>query len=246
LPENNQSPNLQIIRNGAMMLALVGSGEYLPEMEAVDRFLLKHLPSDPQVICLPTAAGKEGDERIHYWSELGMAHFRRLGAYVSALPVIDSASANNRRYTEQIAQANLIYFSGGKPEYLHQVLSGSLTWQAVKTVLGRGGVVAGCSAGAMIMGARIPGLGKWQPGFGLVQDAVIVPHYDEIPSSFLSGIKLAAGRQSIVIGIEGFTALIRDGEKYIVRGMGAVHLPNHPSKKRYVQGDDVPIGETNS
>lgn len=227
------------------MLALVGSGEYLPEMEAVDRYLLQHLPSRPKVICLPTAAGAEGDERIRYWSELGLAHFNRLGAIASALPVIDSASANERRYAEQIAQADLIYFSGGKPEYLHQVLDGSLTWQAAKTVLANGGVLAGCSAGAMIMGTRIPGLGKWRPGFGLVQNAVIVPHYDEIPSTFLSGIKLAAGRGSIIIGIEGFTALVQDGDVYMVLGKGAVHLPSHPTQKRYVQGDEVPIRKQN-
>jgi cyanophycinase len=225
------------------MLALVGSGEYLPEMESVDRFLLAQLPDNPQVVCLPTAAGTEGDERIRYWSELGGEHFTRLGARVLALPVIDSASANNQGYSEQISNAHLVYFSGGKPEYLHQVLAGSLAWQAVDSVLKRGGVVAGCSAGAMIMGARIPGLARWQTGFGLIPGAVIVPHFDEIPSSFLSGIKLMAGRKSLIIGIDGFTALVQDGTRYFVRGTGAVHLPNYPSKQRYIQGDDVPIDE---
>jgi cyanophycinase len=223
------------------MLALVGSGEYLPEMEAVDRYLLQHLPSHPNVVCLPTAAGAEGDERIRYWSELGLAHFNRLGAKASALPVIDSASANDRRFSDQIAGADLIYFSGGKPEYLFQVLNGSLTWQAVIAVLDRGGILAGCSAGAMIMGERIPGLVRWQNGFGLIPNAVIVPHYDEIPHSFLSGIKLVAGKKRTIIGIEGFTALIQDGASYLVLGRGAVHLPNHPGKNSYTQGEEVPI-----
>ena len=199
--------------------------------------------SDPQVICLPTAAGTEGDERIRYWSDLGVAHFSRLGVRAAALPVIDHRSANERRYSEQISKANFVYFSGGKPEYLHQVLKGSLVWQAVRAVLAGGGVVAGCSAGAMIMGERIPGLVKWGKGFGLVPNVVIVPHYDEIPSSFLSGIRLVAGKKMTIIGIEGFTALVKAGEGYIVQGKGAVHLPNHPDKQRYFQGDEVPIGE---
>ena len=225
------------------MLALVGSGEYLPDMQPVDRFLLEHLPYDPQVVCLPTAAGMEGEERIRYWSELGVAYYNRLGVRVTALPVIDRSSANDRFYSEQISKANFVYFSGGKPEYLHRVLNGSLVWQAVKIVLGDGGVVAGCSAGAMIMGERIPGFLKWQKGFGLVSNAVIVPHFDEIPNSFLSGIRLAAGKKLTIIGIEGFTALIQDGERYIVQGKGAVHLPNSPDKQSYRQGDEVPIGE---
>ena len=77
------------------MLALVGSGEYLPPMEAVDRYLLGLLKGEPHVICLPTAAGTEGAERINYWSELGEAHFSRLGAEVESLPVIDPSSAND-------------------------------------------------------------------------------------------------------------------------------------------------------
>ena len=47
-----------------MMLALVGSGEYLPRMEPVDRRLLASLPDAPRVVCLPTAAGTEGSKRI--------------------------------------------------------------------------------------------------------------------------------------------------------------------------------------
>jgi len=43
------------------MLALVGSGEYLPTMEPVDRQLIARLDAAPSVVCLPTAAGQEVD-----------------------------------------------------------------------------------------------------------------------------------------------------------------------------------------
>ena len=62
------------------MLAMVGSGEYLQPMEAVDRYLLHSLGEPARVVCLPTAAGTEGDERIAYWSDLGVEHFGGLGA----------------------------------------------------------------------------------------------------------------------------------------------------------------------
>ncbi len=42
-----------------MTIALVGSGEYLPPMEAVDRDLIRRLEKPARVVCLPTAAGKE-------------------------------------------------------------------------------------------------------------------------------------------------------------------------------------------
>lgn len=52
-------------------LALVGAGEYLPGVEAIDRFLLSRLPAPRRVVCLPTAAGAEAAERLRYWADLG-------------------------------------------------------------------------------------------------------------------------------------------------------------------------------
>ena len=96
------------------MLALVGSGEYLPAMELVDQELIRRLPESPRVVCLPTAAGTEGHERINYWSRLGVDHFTQLGAQVDSLPVIDRASANDSALAQRIAEAELCLFIWGK------------------------------------------------------------------------------------------------------------------------------------
>ena len=88
------------VKDGVYMhgtLALVGSGEYLPPMEPVDRQLLQTVPANPRVVCLPTAAGTEGPERIAYWSDLGVNHFRRLGADALAVPVIDRQLSGGSR-----------------------------------------------------------------------------------------------------------------------------------------------------
>ena len=119
------------------MLALVGSGEYLPAMEPVDLYLISKLRKPPRVACLPTAAGKEGPERIAYWSRLGVDHYTRLGVCVESLPVIDRASANDKGLADAIAAANLVYLSGGKPDYLYRTLEGSLAWEAILSVLAR-------------------------------------------------------------------------------------------------------------
>ena len=96
-------------------LALVGSGEYTPEMDPVDRFLLERLPSPARVVCMPTAAGKERRERITYWSELGVKHFTRLGAECKAVEVIDRATAMDESLAQRIDEANFVYLSGGDP-----------------------------------------------------------------------------------------------------------------------------------
>ncbi len=221
------------------MLSLVGSGEYLPSMEPVDRKLIERLGEPPQVVCLPTAAGQEGEERIAYWSNLGMRHFSRLGAQVETLPVLNRAAALEDRWVERILQANFVYLSGGRPDYLHRTLKETPVWQAILAVHQRGGVVAGCSAGAMIMGARLLGFPGLQPAFELIPEAVIVPHFDEIPAAFVKTVHFFAARHKTVIGIEGSTALVIDGDDREVLGKGGVTIWNHKIRARFVEGQKV-------
>jgi len=221
------------------MLALVGSGEYLPPMEAVDRFLLGLTKTEPHVVCLPTAAGTEGPERINYWMELGKAHFTKLGVEAESLPVIDQPSANDPGFVEHIQQANFIYLSGGKPDYLYRIFSNSLAWVAIMELLNKGGVVAGCSAGAMIMGERIPGFPHAKPGFGLLPGTLIMPHFDEIPKKMVNTLRLLVRGEDTLLGIEGNTALVGDEDGYQVVGSGGVVVWNQKGKKRYIEGQAV-------
>jgi len=222
------------------MLALVGSGEYLPPMDPVDRQLMDRLGEAPSVVCLPTAAGQEGEERIRYWSDLGEQHFARLGAKVQSLPIIDRAGALETRWAERIAEANFVYLSGGRPDYLHRTLEGTPVWQAILDIHQRGGVVAGCSAGAMIMGARLLGFPGLQPAFGLIPGVVIVPHFDEIPAVFVKTVHYLAARDKTVVGIEGNTALVVDQDRQEVLGNGGVTIWNHRERARYSAGQFIP------
>jgi len=221
------------------MLALVGSGEYLPAVDSVDQALLRRLPSVPRVVCLPTAAGTEGIERIRYWSKLGVTHFRNFGVRVEAIPVIDRSSANNTEFAEKIASANFVYLSGGKPDYLFNTLEGSLVWKSIQTVLEGGGLLAGCSAGAMILGDKILGWrgGSGKAGFGFLPGVVVVPHYDEIPKALVTSLQRMMGRALTIIGIEANTALFRNNsDQFEVIGSGGVTLWNQSGKIRYSQG----------
>lgn len=225
------------------MLALAGSGEYLPPMERVDRYLLGLLDRPADVVCLPTAAGTEGEARLRYWMDLGVAHFTRLGVPVEALPVSDRAGAENLAYAERTRRASVVYLSGGHPGYLHRTLVDTPLWQAILSVHQGGGVVAGCSAGAMIMGDRIPGFrGRfaWQPGFGLLPGYVIVPHYDEIPEALLGPARTIALRRHTLLGIEGNTALVVRSTGWEAHGQGGVTVWDNTRKQRYTDGQTIP------
>jgi cyanophycinase len=218
------------------MLALVGSGEYLPAMEPVDRDLLSRLKGPPRVVCLPTAAGKEGPERIAYWSRLGIDHFTRLKVQVESLPVIDHASANDETLASTIDRANFVYLSGGKPHHLYSTLKSSLAWEAIRSVLSRGGLLAGCSAGAMILGEKFFGFPGLRPGFNFLSRVTVIPHYDEFPGYVITSIRVMAGKDLIVLGIEGNTALFSNGEHYEVLGTGGVIVWKKGGKTRYIRG----------
>ena len=218
------------------MLALVGSGEYLPAMEQVDRYLISKLRKPPRVVCLPTAAGREGSARIAYWSRLGVDHFTRLGVRVESLPVIDRESADDACLAEAITAANFIYLSGGKPDYLFETLQGSRAWKAIQSVLGDGGLLAGCSAGAMILGERFYGFPGWKQGFNFLPGVTVIPHFDEIPESIIKPLHHLTRNYLTMLGIDGNTALVTCGEQCEVTGSGGIAVWNKSGKTRYACG----------
>lgn len=218
------------------MLALVGSGEYLPPIEPVDQELIHRLSEPVHVVCLPTAAGTEGPARINYWSRLGVEHFTRLGVQVEAVPVTDHASANDPALARVVAEANYVYLSGGKPGYLYESLKDTLIWQSIQSVLASGGLLAGCSAGAMIMGEKIYAFPGIKPGFDFLHGALIMPHFDEISASMLYAVRQVISKSLTLIGIDGNTALVKDGDQYEVLGSGGVTIWDQSGKTRYMQG----------
>ena len=219
-----------------MTIALIGSGEYLPPMQPVDLDLVRRLGKPARVVCLPTAAGKEGAERIDYWARLGVEHFTRMGVECEALPVIDFHSANDPGAARIIGEANFVYLSGGNPAYLYSSLAGTLVWEAILSVLAVGGILAGCSAGAMVMGGKIIGFPISRPAFNLLPGAVVIPHYDEFPGRLLSLLRWLAGKRATIVGIEANTALLYDGEHCEVLGSGGVTYWDTDRKLRFHHG----------
>jgi cyanophycinase len=232
------------------LIALVGSGEYLPVMEGVDRHLLASLNLNgrkPRVVCLPTAAGKEGDGSINRWSKMGIEHFQLLGAEVNALRIIDRASADDLQWASYLESADLIYFSGGDPAYLYRTMKDSRAWSAMQKAWHRGAVYAGCSAGAMILAKRMPSfrLRGVQEGFGIVPATFIIPHYDAIPGiwkPFVYALKSQMKKGETMLGVDENTALVGSLEgEWKVMGIGKVHIISRKEEKTYYDGESLTL-----
>ncbi len=230
-------------------LALVGAGEFLDSMSAVDRQLLDRAGGG-NVVILPTASAPDGAGVPERWIKQGVDHFTRLGAQPVGLLALDRAGCDDAAHAERVRAAQLIYFSGGKPDYLRRTLDGTAVWAAVREVFERGGVIAGCSAGAMILGGYVPEfstkvgvpwIDRWQASFALVPEAVVVPHYNEFPEVMVS---LMFGRRppgSYLIGIDGHTALVGYDHAWQVLGAGHVVVRRGREKQRYTAGQAVPL-----
>jgi cyanophycinase len=154
------------------------------------------------------------------------------------------ADAEDETVAAQIARTNFVYLSGGKPRYLLETLAGSACWEAIRAVFARGGVVAGCSAGAMVLVGEMfdfPLRLGTVPALGLVPGLIVIPHYGEFPIDPSALISRVVG-DSTVVGIEGTTALVGSNREWTVLGPGGVTVMAHGGHTRYVAGQRVPLG----
>jgi len=236
------------------LIALLGSGEYLPVMNEVDRHLLANCGAvgrKPRVVCLPTAAGDEGPKSVNRWSTMGVEHFTALGADAQALPVINKESANDPRHASVVEEADLIYFSGGDPGYLYRTMRDSLVWQAALRAWARGSVYAGCSAGAMILGTEMPdfrAMGiRSMAAFGLIPVSSIMPHFNAMPlfgKPLVATLRRRLEEHEIMIGIDEDTAIVgKLNEKWTVMGKAKAHVFSRDAAWVYGPGETFPLGK---
>jgi cyanophycinase len=226
-------------------LALVGSGEFLPPIEPLDRLLLERLSGPARVVILPTASAPDGSGVPERWAKMGVEHFARLGASVEPVMLLTRADAESEALAEQIAAANFVYFSGGKPQYLVDVLRETPCWRAIAGVFAAGGVVAGCSAGAMALADHMvdfPRLWRTIPALGLASGLAIIPHFDEFPGVFTNLGRLASGKVSVV-GVPGSTGLVGSDHHWTVQGRSRVTVFTHQGKQVFAPGEPVPLAD---
>lgn len=231
------------------VIALVGSGEFTEAMVEVDRSLLAMTGRDrPRVAIVPAASWPDGEAVFMRWAAMGEAHFAALGAEPVPVLIRDRASADDPLSAAAISEANLVYFSGGKPGHLLALLRDSAAGSALREAHARGAVIAGCSAGAMVLGGHQLRVGgrrflqlpvSWEDGLGLVPNVIILPHYDAIPETLVAPVVLAAPAGAIVVGIDEETALIgRDGT-WQAQGRGRVTVWRGRHRERHRAGSAV-------
>ena len=226
-------------------IALVGSGEDLHEMAQLESDLISDAVRRGRpgsYVQLATAAGQEGEKRLAYWRDLGASQGERIGVPTTFLPVFTRDHANDPDLAAQIANVGLIYLSGGSPHYLAQTLIGSRVGAAILQHVRSGGALAGCSAGAMVLGTTVPAFrlrgGAPIAGFNLLPGVQVIPHFSRL---FEVALQAAPHSTEYLLGIDNLTALVRTSgaEAWRVVGEGNVHLLRGWPRQRIAAGADL-------
>lgn len=154
-------------------IALVGGAEWRPGC-TFDADLLE-ASGGTEVLVLPTAAAYEHPERA---VEAATRWFAGLGGSVRGLPVLQRGDAMDDANAAVVGDAGFIYLSGGSPLHLRSVLKETPVWEALVAAWEGGAVVAGSSAGAMVLCDPMvdPRGGAFTVGLGLVANLAVLPH----------------------------------------------------------------------
>jgi cyanophycinase len=159
------------------VLALVGGGEFTPVCAELDRELLG-LSGVDEVLVLPTAAAYEMPERVVVNAS---NHFEPLGARVRGLMVLARPDALEQEVAAIVRASRFIYLAGGSPMHVRSVLKDTPVWEAIVAAWHDGAVVAGASAGAMVLSDPMvdPRGGAFTLGLALVAPLAVVPHHED-------------------------------------------------------------------
>jgi cyanophycinase len=228
-------------------MAFLGSGEFDPWSEPVDRWALDRSrnPSGP-VLVAPTAAAHEGDESFDGWANKGLDHYAGLGIPAEVLPLKTREDAHRDDLVRRLDDASIVFFSGGNPARLADVLRATPFWEALVGANGDGLPYVGCSAGVACLtevtfNSESEGLeGIWASGLGYVRGIRFAPHWD-IVDTWIPGattfIVESVGPADTFVGLDEDTAMVGDGRTWEVIGRAKMHVLRDGEWTRYAPGD---------
>jgi cyanophycinase len=236
------------------VFGLLGSGEFDPWAEEVDRWLLDHSSSgSKRALVLPTASAPEGDDVFDRWGNKGLEHYRRMGFEAKVLPLKTREDAMREDLAEELADAGLVFFSGGNPRFLVEVLQDTPFWRELLEAMNRGTAFGGCSAGVAFLGDSAPDSSRmgmdpsiFGPGMALFPAIEFAPHWDALDRyvpGMQSFIRSAIPPEHLHVLIDEDTAMVGDDETWTVMGRGQVTVGRGETERAYSAGESFSFEE---
>jgi len=220
-------------------IALVGGDEFRDGCEPMDREILAVAGATrPKVLIVPTAAARQNPSKA---AANGVSYFARLGALAESLMVLDPRDADDDGLASRVSWADVVYLTGGDPSHLLDVLRGSRLLEAIRTAVAGGVVLAGSSAGAMVLGEWMR-YGGTRPALGLLDGLAVLPHHERSnPDTVAADLAEAGYPAGYVLGIDAGVACLGGRDGWRIVGNGSVVLYSHCKWRRYQTGEPVPL-----
>lgn len=190
-------------------LAFVGGGEFSDGC-SFDAELLEASGAS-EVLVVPTAAAYEHPQRL---VEQAASWFDRLGVPARGLDLLARPQASDPEVVGALAASRFTYLVGGSPLHLRAVVKDSPAWEALEGAWRAGGVLAGSSAGAMVLCDPMvdPRGGAFTLGLGLVPGLAVIPAHDHWSEDAAHRTRQMSPPSLVLAGIDERTALIRDAD----------------------------------
>jgi cyanophycinase len=207
-------------------LLLEGGAEFGGRMSEPDLRAIELAGGFDAPICIiPTAAAPDHNHKRA--GNNGIRWFRSLGARnVFAVDVINAVSANDSSLAASIRTSRLIYLLGGFPRHLGETLANSVCWRAALDAYKQGAVIAGSSAGAMVLCEHYydPYEKKLLRGLNLIPNTCVLPHHNNFGKSWAKQL-IQLLPNTTLIGIDERTGMVNDMDgAWRVYGAGAITL----------------------
>jgi cyanophycinase len=174
----------------------------------------------------------------------GVRWFQSLGATdVDVAYVIDRPSANDPALAAALRSARLIYLLGGFPSHLGETLADSKAWTATLEAYEQGAVIAGSSAGAMVLCEHYydPYEQELLQGLNMIHKACVLPHHDQYGRKWAAQLTKRLP-DSVLIGIDEQTGLLSNADgSWSVSGAGVVTLYRGGQTSRHARGDSFNV-----
>jgi cyanophycinase len=191
---------------------------------------------------IPTAAAPDhndqraGNNGIHWFQSLGAKD-------VLSVPLLSKIRAEDPKVAQSLRDAKLIYMLGGFTHYLGQTLRDSLAWEGAIEAYRNGAVIAGSSAGAMVMCEFYydPSAGRVHNGLNLLPNSLVLPHHDTFGKSWAPKLRKKLPAVTLV-GIDEQTGMLNDGtQTWTVYGRGTVTLYANDTQSVFITGNSFSL-----
>ena len=224
----------------AGIIGLVGGEEFRVGCEEMDREIMAASGQDPaRVVVIPTAAVTGPSKAAND----GVTHFAGLGGNAAQLMVLEREHAQDPALIAGVEGAGVIYFTGGSPDHLLSALAGTPLLTAIMAAVDQGTVLAGSSAGAMVMGAlmRRPRIGQWVQGLGIAPGIAVLPHHEgRDPEQTSRELQGQIPPETIVLGIDARSGCLGSPGNWRAVGSGKVTVYRGNEWQVYNSGETLP------